>query len=92
MDPVEQSFLSRIIESPEDDSLRLMYADWLDEQNSLHGEFIRLQLQREAFDSWDPEFLELTARSERLHALHGNEWVTECPGTHEFTNWHVGFR
>jgi uncharacterized protein (TIGR02996 family) len=39
-------FLQAIIERPDDDAPRLIYADWLDEQGaSLRAEFIRLQFR-----------------------------------------------
>ena len=41
---MEIAFLRSIIEQPDDDAPRLIYADWLDEQgNSDRAEFIRLQ-------------------------------------------------
>ncbi len=39
----EEAFIRTICESPDDDSLRLIFADWLEEQGSPRGEFIRVQ-------------------------------------------------
>jgi uncharacterized protein (TIGR02996 family) len=37
------AFIRAIRETPEDDALRLVYADWLDERGDPRGEFLRLQ-------------------------------------------------
>ena len=43
----EQAFLRAVIENPDDDAPRLIYADWLDEQGqSERAEFIRVQVER----------------------------------------------
>jgi uncharacterized protein (TIGR02996 family) len=39
----EEAFLQAIIESPEDDAPRLVYADWLEERGDPRGEFLRLE-------------------------------------------------
>ena len=35
----DEAFMQAIIESPDDDSLRLIYADYLDERGDPRGEF-----------------------------------------------------
>jgi uncharacterized protein (TIGR02996 family) len=40
-------FLMSIAEAPEDDAIRLIFADWLDEHDDPLGEFIRLQMALE---------------------------------------------
>lgn len=44
----EQKFLDAISRAPDDDELRRVYADWLDERGDARGEFIRLQLSEAA--------------------------------------------
>ncbi len=39
----DDAFLQAIIERPDDDAPRLIYADWLDERGDPRGEFIRVQ-------------------------------------------------
>jgi uncharacterized protein (TIGR02996 family) len=41
----EEAFLRAIQETPEDDSLRLVYADWLEERGDVRGEYLRLDHQ-----------------------------------------------
>jgi uncharacterized protein (TIGR02996 family) len=40
---LDAAFLRAILENPDSDAPRLIYADWLDEQGDTRGEFIRLQ-------------------------------------------------
>src|SRR5262249_45444097 len=39
----EDAFLQAIREEPDDDAVRLIFADWLEERGDPRGEFIRLQ-------------------------------------------------
>jgi uncharacterized protein (TIGR02996 family) len=56
----DRAFLDAIIEDPEDDTPRLVYADWLDEQGeSERAELIRLQIEL-------PKLLEKTRRQREL--------------------------
>jgi uncharacterized protein (TIGR02996 family) len=43
MHPAELCFIEAIHENPRDDSIRLIFADWLEERGDPYGEFIRLQ-------------------------------------------------
>jgi uncharacterized protein (TIGR02996 family) len=47
LSPSEAPFIRAIAEAPDEDLPRLIYADWLEEQGSPYGEFIRVQLQQE---------------------------------------------
>jgi uncharacterized protein (TIGR02996 family) len=39
----EEAFLQALIESPDDDTPRLIFADWLEERGDSRGEFLRLE-------------------------------------------------
>ena len=39
----EESFMEAILQSPDDDALHLIFADWLEEHGNPRGEFIRVQ-------------------------------------------------
>lgn len=41
----ELGFLGKILESPDDDAPRLVFADWLDERGDPRGEFIQVQVE-----------------------------------------------
>ena len=44
---IEKDFLAQILATPDDDSLRLVYADWLEEQGNLdRAQFIRARSKR----------------------------------------------
>src|SRR5262245_1361961 len=62
------AFLQAILETPDDDAPRLVYADWLEEQGDPHGPFIRLQCQLAAMADDDPRRLLLEAEEARLEA------------------------
>jgi uncharacterized protein (TIGR02996 family) len=46
----DAAFLAAIKSAPNDDTLRLVYADWLDEQGRPGGEFLRIECQIAALD------------------------------------------
>jgi uncharacterized protein (TIGR02996 family) len=60
---LEQAFLSDIVEHPDDDAPRLIFADWLDEQGEAdRAALIRLQIERAGLDADDPAQPDLKAR------------------------------
>jgi uncharacterized protein (TIGR02996 family) len=73
-----ESFLRAIRANPEDDTLRLVFADWLDEHGQPdRAEFIRLQVEldpvRDRLD--DPRVQELRDREAALLDAHRREWL-----------------
>src|SRR5689334_15276110 len=74
------SFLAAIREAPEDDTPRLVYADWLDDQgDAARAEFIRIQCERARLHEGEARDFELRWREEQLLADHGEEWSREVP-------------
>lgn len=62
-------FLRRITENPEDDTARLVYSDWLEENGQLErAEFIRLQIEIANRPESDPEQRLLNRRANLLWA------------------------
>jgi uncharacterized protein (TIGR02996 family) len=41
----DRGFLSAILERPDDDTRKLVYADWLEERGDPRGEYLRLMVQ-----------------------------------------------
>jgi uncharacterized protein (TIGR02996 family) len=75
MSTVEQAFLSDIRESPDDDGLRLIYADWLQENGQpQRAEFIRVQVELARLAGDDPRREARADRQDELLAAHGDEW------------------
>jgi uncharacterized protein (TIGR02996 family) len=67
--------LRAIVEAPDDNSLRLIYADWLDEHDDHdHADFIRLQVELAAPDLDVDRALELRRRETALLEVHGSAW------------------
>ncbi|MBX7102613.1 MAG: TIGR02996 domain-containing protein [Gemmataceae bacterium] len=62
---------------PDDDTLRLVYADWLDEHDDpARAEFIRIQIEAESHETGSPEHEHLTDRAVGLLSANGNQWAT----------------
>jgi uncharacterized protein (TIGR02996 family) len=70
----QEAFLQAIIESPEDEVPRLVYADWLEDHGyEARAEFIRLQIERARGPA--EEGSRLRERAAALLAAHEEEWA-----------------
>jgi uncharacterized protein (TIGR02996 family) len=73
-----ETFLQKIRENPDDDSIRLIFADWLEERggpaSTARAEFIRLQCAMAGMDQ-DARHGELQAREHALLHEHEQEWL-----------------
>src|SRR6187399_705447 len=78
------SLLQAVLDSPEEDGPRLVYADWLNERGDPRGEFILLQceLARSATPSGRRD--EVKLRVDELYAGHVGEWTRELTWTRDF--------
>jgi uncharacterized protein (TIGR02996 family) len=71
-------FVRAICADPEDDTARLVYADWLDENGEpLRAEFIRLQCELDSTDPFAPGRRALCRREWDLIRKHGKQWIRE---------------
>jgi uncharacterized protein (TIGR02996 family) len=78
---LQQAFLHSIIESPDDDTPRLAYSDWLEENGEpARAEFIRVQCRLAALDADEPQRRELRRREYELLADHWGEWAGPLVG------------
>jgi uncharacterized protein (TIGR02996 family) len=68
-------FLDAILESPEDDLPRQVYADWLTDRGDPRGELIHLQLRLARAAPDDPALPALRARAAELLERHAAEWL-----------------
>jgi uncharacterized protein (TIGR02996 family) len=72
----EEVFLKAIIDAPDDDAPRLIFADWLDEHgDSDRAEFIRVQCALARLPREDPSRDDLWRRQQQLLTAHQKEWV-----------------
>lgn len=77
---MHDSFLQAIREAPEDDTPRLIYADWLDEQGqSERAEFIRAQIQIAQLSSGSRRAAIVRRRARELLAAHSELWLKDLP-------------
>jgi uncharacterized protein (TIGR02996 family) len=74
------AFLHAIQEAPDDDGLRLVFADWLDENGHARGPFLRAQTERVR---WVPDLRrrnELHRLERELLAAHSASWMGDLAG------------
>jgi uncharacterized protein (TIGR02996 family) len=90
--PQVLAFLRDIKEHPDDDTPRLILADWLEEHGDEHdiarGEFIRLQCRRASLLEYDPLCSFLERRERHLQEQHGQAWL----GPLAATSWEKHYR
>jgi uncharacterized protein (TIGR02996 family) len=90
-----QQFLQAILDDPDDDALRLVYADWLEEQGDPRAEFIRLQCELEKAEyrrDWEnPRRRQLTAWEIELIRTHKEEWFGPVRTRFSYWECHRGF-
>ena len=80
MSAADRPFLAAILDSPDDDAPRLVYADWLDEQGDHdRAEFIRLDIRLTRMSAADPDRPELSRRVAELRQPNFQAWVDRLP-------------
>src|SRR5689334_1385738 len=76
--PDRDAFIRAIIENPDDDAPRLIYADWLDERgDAARAEFIRVQCQLCDTTLAAEERMRLERRERSLLRKHRGQWQAE---------------
>lgn len=77
-------FLHAIREVPDDDTPRLVYADWLDENGDhARAEFIRIQIELASSDLDVDRALTLRRREKSLRETHGAAWQQPFRAEHK---------
>lgn len=89
----DEEFLAAILESPDDDMPRLIYADWLEEQGeSEHAEFIRNQIELAAGTASASRQQYLSTRESELLKRYAAEWLPSAVRPYqELLSWSRGF-
>src|SRR5262245_29630352 len=76
VDMQQDAFLQAIFAAPDDDTPRLVYADWLDEhRDAPRAEFIRLQIELSRLSEDDERHWELKDRESALLEKHRAKWL-----------------
>ena len=71
-----QALLRAIIDHPDDDTLRLIYADWLDENDQPdRAAFIRLQIEAARAEPYSPQARSASLSASRLLNRHRGPWT-----------------
>jgi len=70
----EDGFLQAMLETPDDDALRLVYADWLEERGDPRAEFIRVQCAAAHMAADDQRRHALQAREKQLFTEYARDW------------------
>jgi uncharacterized protein (TIGR02996 family) len=71
----EEDFLEALRESPQDDDLRLVFSDWLEDQDDGRAAFLRLQVQRRRLAPDDPGLANLLRQQDDLLRRSLNGWL-----------------
>jgi uncharacterized protein (TIGR02996 family) len=81
-----EAFLEAIVANPEDDTPRLVYADWLDEHgDAARAEFIRVQCRKARLKPWHRDYPVLAWRERILLGRHMAAWREELPQIEDVT-------
>src|SRR5262245_13098618 len=62
----EDDFLQGLRDEPEDDDLRLIFADWLEDQDDGRSALLRLQVERRRLQPDDPALSDVLRRQHNL--------------------------
>ncbi len=85
------AFLQAVLDAPDDDAPRLLFADWLDEHGDPdRAEFIRVQIALAGRPA-DHAVAGLRSRQNALLALHDDEWSEPVRGVAFAWAFHRGF-
>jgi uncharacterized protein (TIGR02996 family) len=87
--PDLRALLAACHAEPDDDTPRLVLADWLDEHDDPRGELVRVQCRLHALPAGDPSYDALAEQHERWWEQYGPLWEKEAgnlmwdPGPHD---------
>src|SRR5438477_5170948 len=87
----DDAFLQVVLDRPDDDAPRLVYADWLEERGDPRGEFIRVQCELARLPADDPRRPELEGREKALLDAHRDAWLAPLRGLGADVEFRRGF-
>lgn len=87
----QAAFQEAIVARPDDDTPRLIYADWLEERGDPRGAFVRAQCALERLSADDPRRPALEDEADDLLAAHGEEWAAPLRGVARGWRFRRGF-
>ncbi len=87
----DDAFLQAVFQDPDDDGVRLVYADWLEERGCPRGEFIRVDCALARLPAADGRRSDLEARRRALLLEHGDAWLGPLRGRAYAWDFRRGF-
>lgn len=85
--PTEEAFLARLADHPDDDTTRLIYADWLEDRGDPRAAYLRAEVDLARMEPGTPEYhegeLRLVAAREGLSA----DWVASACRVYDLVLW-----
>jgi uncharacterized protein (TIGR02996 family) len=88
----DDAFMQAILENPDDDTPRLIYADWLDDhEDPARAEFIRLQCRINDLPFEDSSLPDLLGRESQLLNDHVDQWLGDIRPKLRRWTFHRGF-
>jgi uncharacterized protein (TIGR02996 family) len=72
---IDDALLAAVLEDPDADAPRLVYADWLEERGDPRGEYLRIECQLLKLPAIEGRFSALWARLQELHKALDLGWV-----------------
>jgi uncharacterized protein (TIGR02996 family) len=88
----EEGFIRDILENPDDDTPRLVYADWLDDQGDvLRARFIRVQCEIASLPTTDSRLPTLREQEAELLDWHSHRWYPLPKGVVLDSEYERGF-
>jgi carbon storage regulator CsrA len=88
--PEELAFLQAVLNEPDDEAIRLIFADWLEERGDPRGEFIRIQCQLANLPA-GPDWQRLRKRERALLDSHATSWKAYLPYVLRTATFERGF-
>ena len=73
----DDAFIDAIVANPEDQGLRLMYADWLEERGDARGELLRLEATLATLPTKDRQWAGLMKRLHEVRAGIALDWLAQ---------------
>lgn len=71
----EEGFLDALRQTPDDDDLRLVFSDWLEDQDDGRADFLRLQIRKRRVALDDPAYAEVLNEADALIVRGRRGWL-----------------
>src|SRR5262249_48004439 len=81
----EQAFLQAVLEAPEGEAARLIYADWLEERGDPRGEFLRLECLLRSLRPHEPKYEATKAKLAKLRPGMDHDWLALVDRSDRYT-------